>query len=42
MLDNEKVDQLDGFIYLGSIISKYVGCSLDIKSRRAEAQGKFT
>ena len=41
-LGNEKVDQVDGFTYLGSITSKDVGSSEDIKTRKAKAQGVFS
>ena len=37
-LGNEKIDQLDSFTYLGSIISKDGGSSEDFKSKIAEAQ----
>ena len=40
-LDNEKIDQVDSFTYLGSIISKDEGSSEDIKSRKALASGCF-
>ena len=38
MSGNEKINQLDSFIYLGSIISKNGGCSEDVESRLAKAQ----
>jgi len=41
-LDNEKIDQVGKFTYLGSIISKHDGCSEDVKSRIAKAQGVFS
>ena len=41
-LDNEKIDQVGSFTYLGSIISKDGGSSEDVKSRRAKAQGVFS
>ena len=41
MLGNEKIDQVDSFTYLGSIINKDGGSSEDVKSRRAKAQGVF-
>ena len=40
-LGNEKIDQMDIFTYLGSIISKDGGSSEDVKSRIAKAQGVF-
>jgi hypothetical protein len=40
-LGNEKIDQIDAFIYLGSIISKDDGSSEDVKSRIAKAHGVF-
>ena len=36
-LGNEKIDQVGGFGYLGSIISKDDGSSEDVKSRIAKA-----
>jgi hypothetical protein len=36
-LGNEKIDQVDSFTYLGSIISKDGGSSEDVKSRIAKA-----
>jgi hypothetical protein len=36
-LGNERIDQVDSFIYLGSIISKNGGSSEDVKSRIAKA-----
>ena len=41
-LDNEKIDQVGKFTYLGSIISKHDGCSEDVKSRIAKARGIFS
>jgi len=38
-LGYEKIDQVDSFTYLGSIISADDGRSEDIKSRIAKAQG---
>jgi hypothetical protein len=38
---NEKSDQVNSFTCLGSIISKDGGCSDDVKSRIAKAQGIF-
>ena len=40
-LGNEKIDQVDSFTYLGSIISREGGSSEDVKSRIAKAQGVF-
>ena len=40
-LDNEKIDQVDCFTYLGSINSKYDGSSEDVKSRIAKFQVFF-
>jgi len=42
MLGNDKIDQVDSFPYLGSILSKDCGCSDDVKSRIAKAQGVFS
>ena len=42
MLGNEKIDQVDSFTYLDSIISKDGGCSEDVKSRITKAQGIFS
>ena len=42
VLDSKKIDQVDRFIYLGSIISKDGGCSEVVKSRVARAQGVFS
>ena len=41
MFGNEKIDQVEDFTYLGSIISKDGGCSEDVKSRIANVQGVF-
>ena len=41
-MGNEKIDQIDSFTYLGSIISKDGGCSEDAKSRIAKADGVFS
>ena len=41
-LGNEKIDQVDSFTYLGSIISKDGWSSEDVKSRIAKAQGVFS
>ena len=41
-LRNEKVDPVDSFTYLGSITSKDVGSSEDVKSRIDKAQGIFS
>jgi hypothetical protein len=41
-LGNEKIDQVDSFTYLDSIISKDGGNSEDVKSRTAKAQGVFS
>ena len=38
MLDNEKIDQVDSFTYLGSIISKGGGYSEDVKSIMAKTK----
>ena len=38
---NEKIDQMDSFTYLVSIISKEGGSSEDVKSRKAKTQGFF-
>ena len=35
-LGNERIDQVDSFNYLGSIISKHGGSSEDVKSRIAK------
>ena len=42
MLDNEKIDQVDSFSYLESIISKDSGYNEDVKSRTAKAQSVFS
>ena len=42
MLGNEKIDRVDSFTYLLSIISKGGGCSEDIKSRIGKAHGVFS
>jgi hypothetical protein len=41
-LGNEKIDQVDSFTYLGSIISKDGWSGEDVKSRIAKAQGVFS
>ena len=41
-LGNEKIDQVDSFTYLGSIISKDGESSEYFKSRIAKAQGVFS
>ena len=41
-LGNKKIDQVDRFPYLGSIISKDRECSKDVKIRIAKAQGVFS
>ena len=41
MLSNKKIDQVDSFTCVGSIISKDSGCSEDVKSGIAKAQGVF-
>ena len=41
ILRNEKIDQVESFTYLGSIISKDGGCNKDVKSRLAKAKGVF-
>ena len=41
MLGDEKIDQVDSFIYLGSNICKESGYSKDVKSKIAMAQGVF-
>jgi hypothetical protein len=41
-LDNEKIDQVENFTYLGSIISKDGGNSEDVKSGIAKDQGVFS
>ena len=41
MLGNEKIDQVDNFTYLGSIISEDGGSNEYVKSRIAKAQGVF-
>ena len=38
-LGNKKIDQVDSFTYLGSIIIKAGGSSEDVRSRIAKAQG---
>ena len=42
MLGSKKTDQVDSFIYLGSIISKDGGCREDIKNRIAKDHGVFS
>jgi len=41
MLDNEEIDQVDSFAYIGSVISKDGWCSENVKSRIAEVHGIF-
>ena len=41
-LDNENIDQVESFTYLGGIIRKDGGSSEDVKSRIGKAQGVFT
>ena len=41
MLGSQNADELNSFIYLGSIISKNSGCSDDVKSRLAKTRGVF-
>ena len=41
MLGNEKIDQINRFTYLGSIISKDGGCSEDIRCKNSEGSGCF-
>ena len=41
-LGSEKIDQVDSFTYLGSIISKDGGSSENVKSRITKAQGIFS
>ena len=41
MLDNEKIEQVDSFTYLGRIISKGSGCSENVKSRIARPMVSF-
>ena len=41
MFDDEKIDQVGTFTYLGSIISKDGGSSEDVKSRIAKAESVF-
>jgi hypothetical protein len=41
-LGHEKIDQVDSFTYLGSIISKDGWSSENVKSRTAKAQGVFS
>ena len=36
MLGNKNIDQMDSFTYLGSIISKNCGSSVDVKSIKAK------
>jgi len=40
-VDNKKIDQVESFTYLGSILSKDDGCSEDVKSRITKAQHVF-
>ena len=40
-LGNERIDQVDRFTFLGSVISKDSGSSDDVKRRTAMAQGVF-
>ena len=39
---NETIDQVYSMTFLGSIISKDVGSSEDVKNRIAKAQGVFS
>ena len=41
ILGNEKIDQVDSFIYLGISVSKNGGCCGDGKSGTADVQGVF-
>ena len=41
-LGNKKIDQMDSFTYLGSIISKEGKSSENVKSRIVKAQGVFS
>ena len=41
-MGNEKIDQVDSFTYLSSIISKEGEYSEDVKSKIAKAQGIFS
>ena len=41
MMGNGESDQVDSFIYLGSIISTGGGCIEDVKCRIAKARGVF-
>ena len=41
VLGNEKIDQVDSFTYLGSIISKDGGCRDDAKNRIARPRVFF-
>ena len=41
-LGNEKMDQVDYFAFLGSIISRHGGGCGDVKNRIAKAQGAFS
>ena len=40
-MGNEEIDQLDSFIYLGSIINKDGGSTKNDKARIAKAHGVF-
>jgi len=42
MLGNKKIDQIDSFAYLDSIINKGSGRSGDLKTRKAKAQGVYS
>ena len=42
ILSNKKIDQVDSFTYLGSIISKDGGCSEDVKSTITKAKDIFS
>ena len=41
-LGNEKIDQVNSFTYLSSIISKDIGSSENVKSRIVKAQSVFS
>ena len=41
MLGNENINPVDSFTYLDFIISKNGGCSEDVESRIAKAEGFF-
>jgi len=42
MLGKEKVNQVDSFTYIGSIISKDSGCNKDIKSKILKTEGVYS